>query len=49
MAAGKALYAKEDRRTRRVGENVDIPFLILMHFGMPLPILEAPSVRLSLP
>ena len=30
MAAGKALYAKEDRRTRRVGENVDIPFLVLM-------------------
>ena len=29
MAAGKTLYAKEDRRTRRVGESVDIPFLIL--------------------
>ena len=29
MAAGKALYAKEDRRINRFGENVDIPFLIL--------------------
>ena len=30
MAAGNALYAKEDRLTRRGGENVDIPFLVLM-------------------
>ena len=29
MAAGKTLYAKEDRRARRAGESVDIPFLIL--------------------
>ena len=27
MAAGKTLYAKEDRR--RSGEGVDIPFLLL--------------------
>ena len=30
MAAGKALYAKEDRRTRTFGETVDIPFLIFL-------------------
>ena len=29
MAAGKTLYAKEDRRARRAGESVDIPFQIL--------------------
>ena len=29
MAAGKALYAKEDRR-REVGERVDIPFLVIL-------------------
>ena len=30
MAAGKALYAKEDRRRYPAGENVDIPFLVLV-------------------
>ncbi|MBQ8359783.1 MAG: putative lipid II flippase FtsW [Oscillospiraceae bacterium] len=30
MAAGKALYAKEDRRPKRAGESVDIPFLLLV-------------------
>lgn len=32
MAAGKLLYAKEDSRRRRMpgGENVDIPFLVLL-------------------
>ncbi len=30
MAAGKALYAKEERRRNSAGEKVDIPFLILV-------------------
>ncbi|MDD6200307.1 MAG: putative lipid II flippase FtsW [Firmicutes bacterium] len=30
MAAGKALYAKEDRRRLRAGEGVDIPFALLV-------------------
>lgn len=30
MAAEKALYAKEDRRSLRTGESVDIPFLVLV-------------------
>ena len=30
MAAGKSLYAKEDRRLLRAGECVDIPFLVLV-------------------
>ena len=30
MAAGKALYAKEERRLKRTGECVDIPFLLLV-------------------
>lgn len=31
MAAGKALYAKEDRRRRTLaGETVDIPFLVIL-------------------
>jgi len=30
MAAGKALYAKEERRLKRTGESVDIPFLLLV-------------------
>lgn len=30
MAAEKLLYAKEDRRFKTTGENVDIPFLILV-------------------
>lgn len=30
MAAGKALYAKEDRRRFSAGESVDIPFLLLV-------------------
>ena len=30
MAAGKTLYAKEDRRRFAAGERVDIPFLILV-------------------
>ena len=30
MAAGKTLYAKEDRRRYPVGEGVDIPFLFLV-------------------
>ena len=30
MAAGKTLYAKEERRLKRTGENVDIPFLFLV-------------------
>ncbi len=30
MAAGKALYAKEDRRRTAAGESVDIPFLLLV-------------------
>ncbi len=30
MAAGKTLYAKEDRRRKSAGETVDIPFLVLV-------------------
>jgi len=30
MAAGKVLYAKEERRLKRTGESVDIPFLLLV-------------------
>ncbi len=30
MAAGRTLYAKEDRRLKRAGEQVDIPFLLLV-------------------
>ena len=30
MAAGKALFAKEDRRLRAVGAKVDIPFLMIL-------------------
>ncbi len=30
MAAGKTLYAKEDRRRKPAGETVDIPFLVLV-------------------
>ena len=30
MAAGKSLYAKEDRRRFLAGEGVDIPFLVLL-------------------
>ena len=30
MAAGKTLYAKEERRLKRTGESVDIPFLLLV-------------------
>ncbi len=30
MAAGKTLYAKEERRLNRAGEHVDIPFFILL-------------------
>ena len=30
MAAESALYAKEDRRRLRVGESVDIPFLVIL-------------------
>lgn len=30
MAAGKALYAKEDRRRKSAGEHVDIPFLLIL-------------------
>ena len=30
MAAGKTLYAKEERRLQRTGESVDIPFLLLV-------------------
>ena len=30
MAAGKTLYAKEDRRRFAAGESVDIPFLLLV-------------------
>ena len=30
MAAGRTLYAKEDRRRIKAGEGVDIPFLVLL-------------------
>ena len=30
MAAGKTLYAKEERRLKRTGESVDMPFLCLV-------------------
>ena len=30
MAAGKSLYAKENRRLLKIGAGVDIPFLVLL-------------------
>ena len=30
MAAERTLYAKEDRRLKRAGEGMDLPFLLLV-------------------
>ena len=30
MAAERSLYAKEERRLKRTGESVDVPFLLLV-------------------